>query len=200
MRAISLKTIAIAMLLGACDDTKATDTKPVDTKPAAEPIDPAAAKTLADAREMLATVSKDQRNLLGGKALAFAEAERLPTKLAEAFEKLPRFPPDDRRWSSATDAIARPDVIPTLERLCEGNGVATVKAVAAAAPGEQIGLAWDGCKLERAELLTRVEADTADIGSLLLAFVGFQVMRDKGGPSADERELLRAFVIDSAKY
>lgn len=199
MRVRSLSTIFAAMLLGACEDTSATEGK-VHAKAgdAKGGVDPATAKDLAQAREVVRGVAKDQRNYAAGKGLALAEAQRLPTKVAEAFEKVAGLPADDRRLLAASSAITRPVVVVSLELLCEGKGVDTLQQVTKTAPVEQVGVLWDRCKLDRTGLFTRAEADTAHVGSLLLAQVAHQIMRDNGGASEDERELLRVFAIDSA--
>jgi hypothetical protein len=94
------------------------------------------------------------------------------------------------------------DVAPrlALERLCQGRTADVLRQVAEAPPTEQVALVWDGCTLERAGLVSRAEADTSDVGTLVLAHLVHEMLREKGGPSDDERELMRALVIDSAAY
>lgn len=194
---LSCVTVA-ALLVGACQGAPGDDAaKVAETKTADAGIDADTAKKLAQAREALATVADEDRNLAAGKGLAYAEEERLSKKVVDALGNVPRAPAD-QRLMLATNPIS--DVAPrlALERLCAGKAADVLPEVAKAPPAEQVALVWDGCALERAGLVSRAEADTSDVGTLVLAHLVLEMVRAKGGLVDDERELLRVLVIDSA--
>lgn len=197
---------SLALLLAACsgsppatttrDSEPTTDAKTTPAVKAADDgVDPATAKKLAEGAKALAIVSADQRSLLAGAALAEAEGTRLPAELVTAFGEMQRVPPEMRALV-AMKAIASPAMLKPLAELCEGRGAEWLAQVAQLAPDDKPSLVWESCGLERVGLVTLAQAQQAGIGPLLLAHVAHRVMVGKGGASADEMALLRAFVID----
>jgi hypothetical protein len=211
---VFVQSTVIAISLGACGGG-ATDATTADGKAGAAKAGAAkagdgakaddanvpqeVARKLEEGTRALASVGKDQRAMLAAAALAEAEVGRLPTELIDALGEMSRVSPD-MHTLVAIRAIATPALLAPLQELCDGRGAETLSQVAQVAPSEKIALVWSGCKLERAGLVTRAEADTAEIGQLMLGHVALRVLTTKGGPSDAERELLRAFVVGSAGH
>jgi hypothetical protein len=204
---VFVQSTVIAISLGACGGG-ATDATTADGKAGVAKagdgakaddgnVPPEVARKLEEGTRALASVGKDQRAMLAAAALAEAEVGRLPTELIDALGEMSRVSPD-MHTLVAIRAIATPALLAPLEELCDGRGAETLSQVAQVAPSEKIALVWSGCKLERAGLVTRAEADSAEIGQLMLGHVALRVLTTKGGPSEAERELLRAFVVGSA--
>ena len=141
-------------------------------------------------KEALAVVKRtpaEMQGPLAAAALAEIEVERLPGSLIKTLESLSQSSPDMR---ALLFTRGLQDSLDTLQAVCLGEGVKTMKAVAALDSADRLPLIRKGCKTDRFELVTNPGPAT-DAMQYLLAHLVWSHLQENGGASADEKTLIK---------
>lgn len=198
---LPVSLVALSLLSTACDDSTATpksggaEKDPnvieiVASKPVSRPaLDEKEAKRYA---QTVASVTEVQRSMVASLALFELEGERIPSSASKLLEELAGVPPDMAGLTIAK-ALSEPELLGELDALCSGKARETMRNLAMTAPPDKSSGLWTACGLERVGLMTAEEAAAAaQPMAMLLAHVIAWHLKEGGGASDEELELLRA--------
>jgi hypothetical protein len=148
-------------------------------------VDAAAAAEVARALEQ---APPDMRHTLAAMALSELEAKRLPAPFVEGLAAIANAPPDMR---STLLARALRESLPIVGHLCD-RPIPLMKSLAEMAAQERGPALFEGCKMERFDLVKREQVAGRDPMSLLMAHVALDHLSRAGELHAGELAAIEA--------
>lgn len=199
MSRLGVSLVFLSLLPAACDDSKATPIAAAEKDPAvieikaSKPARPALDEEEAKAyMQTVASVTEVQRSMVAARALFELEGGRIPPSASKLLEALVAVPPDMAGVTIA-QALSEPELLGELDALCSGKARETMRNLAMTAPPDKSSGIWTACGLERVGLMTAERAAAAQPMPMLLAHLLAWHLKEGGGASEAELELLRAF-------